>query len=169
MPEGCPRKMAKSLHGARSALSSPIQVELGSYKLVGWVCAVGFAAGGIAALFARQYFAAAGLFLFVALGIYIVLAAGSFSFSEQDIVHSTRFRRYLITWDQVRVIEVGNHGSLVLHGDGRRFALAPVSYWTGKEKEAAAELLSRKIETLGLKTYRTNTGDYKTHRNVQVS
>ena len=128
-----------------------------------------FTAGGIAASLARQYIAGTGLFLFVALGIYIILAAGSFSFSEQDIVHSTRFRRYLITWDQVRSVEVGNHGSLVLHGDDRRFVLAPVSYWTGNEKEAAAELMRRKIETLGLRTYRTNTGDYKTHRNVRVS
>jgi hypothetical protein len=150
-------------------VSSRIQVELGTYKTVGWVNVVLFTAGGIAACHARQYFAGGGLFLFVGLGIYIILAAGSFSLSEHDIVHSTRFRRYLITWDQVRTVEVGNHGSLVLHGDARRFVLAPVSYWTGKEKEAAAELLKRKIETLGLRMYRTKAGDYKTHRNVRVS
>jgi hypothetical protein len=131
-------------------VSSRIQVELGIYKAVGWVNVVLFTAGGIAACLARQYSAGGGLLLFVGLGVYIILTAGSFSLGEQDIVHSTRFRRYLITWDQVRTIEVGNQGSLVLHGDDKRFVLAPISYWTGKEKEAAAELLKRKIKTLGL-------------------
>lgn len=150
-------------------MSSRIQVELESYTWVGWIGVVLCSAGAIAASLARQYVAGAGLLLFVALGIYVICAAGSFSFSEQDIVHSTRFRRYSIAWDPVRSIEIGNQGSLVLHGDDRRFVWAPVSDWTGHEKDAAVALVRRKIETPGLRTYRTNTGDYKTHRNVRVA
>jgi len=149
-------------------LSSTLEVGLAGYKAVGWVCGLLFSAGSIAAAVAHQYLASAGLLPFALLGAYIIVAAGSFTFTELDVIHTTWFGRYRIAWTQVRTVEVGNGGSMVLHGDDKRFVLAPTAYWSGKDKSAALALLKRKFESLALSTYRTNIGDYKTHKNVRA-
>ena len=148
-------------------MSSTLEVGLAGYKAVGWVCGLAFSAGSIAAAVAHEYIVGAVFLAFGLLGLYVILAAGSFTFTESDVVHTTWFSRYRIAWSQVRTVEVGNGGSLVLHGDDKRFVLAPTSYWSGKDKSAALALLHRKFESLAPSIYHTNNGDYKTHKNVR--
>jgi len=71
-------------------------------------------------------------------------------------------------WVEVTRIEVGTQGTLVLHGDGKRFVVAPAAYWSGKQKPEAFEWFRRKIEGLAVPIYVSNTGDYKTHKNVKI-
>jgi hypothetical protein len=74
-----------------------------------------------------------------------------------------------IAWSDVRRIEVGNAGTIVLHGQDRRFALMPPGYWSGTQKPEAIALLQKKLKTFEADIFRTSVGDYKIHKNVRLT
>jgi hypothetical protein len=150
--------------------SSPaFEVGLLTYKVIGWLCCVVFVGASVGEFLARQFGPAYCFLLFVPLGAYLIASAGSILISEKNVEQRNTFGRYRIEWSDVRKIEVGNYGTIILHGKEKRFALAPPGYWSGKQKPDALALLQRKLTELHVAPYRSNVGDYKVHKNVRVS
>lgn len=139
-----------------------------SYQIIGGVCALFFLGCSVGALLAKQYPPIAVFAFFTLMGLFMLGFAGSYELSEAAVHHRTPFGHFRISWAEVAWVEIGTQGSLVLHGEGKRFALPPAAYWSGKQKPQAFELLKRKLDSLGLPTYPSNTGDYKIHKNVRV-
>jgi hypothetical protein len=139
-----------------------------TYQVVGAICALFFLACSAGAFFAKQYPPIAIFGFFVLMGMYMLLFSGHYEVSEAAVYHRSPLGHFRMKWSDVVGVEVGNYGSLILHGEGKRFALAPVAYWSGKQKAAAFEILKRKLETLRASVYASNVGDYKIHKNVRI-
>ena len=139
-----------------------------SYKIIGAVCALFFAGCAVGAFLARQYPPIAIFAFFIFMGLYMITSAGSSEISERFITHRNLFGTFRMAWAEVRKIEFGTQGSIILHGENKRFALAPAAYWSGKQKPEAFDLLRKTIDQLGIVSYPSNTADYKIHKNVRL-
>ena len=149
--------------------ATPIyEIALGTHRTVGAICIILSLSTGIAAFASRQYIPAYCLLLFAVLGTIVIATGGSIRISENAIEHKNLFGRYRIAWSDIRRIEVGNAGTLIFHGDNKRFTCIPPGFWSGSQKPDAVAMLTRKLEGLNVKTYRTSTGDYKMHKNVRA-
>ena len=147
---------------------SQFSVGLLSYKIIGWVCVVFFLGCSIGAYFARQYGPITIFMFFVLMGVYMIVSAGSYTLNDESVTHTNVFGSFHILWQNVRQIEVGTQGTLVLHGNDQRFILAPATFWSGRDKPEAFALLTKKIEDLDITPYPSNVADYKIHKNVRV-
>jgi hypothetical protein len=147
---------------------SAYQVRLGTHRAVGWVVVVVFSLATVGAAFRHQYGAAAFLFAFVLVGLLVNATGGMIFISDTNIEHRSRFGRYRIAWADVQRVEIGNAGTIVLHGQNQRFALMPPGYWSGAQKPEAVAMLQEKLKALEATIYRTSVGDYKIHKNVRV-
>jgi hypothetical protein len=148
--------------------SRPLKVGLLSYKIIAWVCMIFSFGCSLGAFFARQYGPSAFFWAFILMGLYMLISAGAFELDDDGVSHKNLTGHYRMIWRDVQRIEFGTQGSLVLHGEGKRFVLAAPSVWSGPEKPQAFELLGRKIKELGITPYPSNVADYKIHKNVKV-
>ena len=140
-----------------------------SDKIIGVVGTLFFAGCAVGAMLARQYPPSAIFAFFFCMSAYMIVSAGDFEISERDITHRTLFSTFRMAWAQVKKIELGTQGSIILHGENRRFVLAPPAFWSGKQKHEALGFLRKTIEQLGVESYSSYAADYKTHKNVRVS
>jgi Bacterial PH domain len=148
--------------------ASTYEVGLGTHRVLGFVIILLCTLAIVGALFGHQYGAAGGFFVFVMFGFLLIATGGAILIGETDIEHSNFFGRFRIDWSDVRRIEVGNAGTLILHGDDRRFALIPPGFRSGSQKPEAVAMLQRKLKALEVEVFRTSVGDYKIHKNVRV-
>jgi Bacterial PH domain len=147
---------------------SNYEVRLGTSRAVGWIVIALSSLCIVGALLRHQYGAAVGFFVFVLIGFLAIATGGSILISDTSVEQRSAFGRYRIAWSDVRRVEVGNAGTIVLHGQNKRFALMPPGYWSGSQKPGAVALLQERLKALEATVYRTNVGDYKIHKNVRV-
>jgi Bacterial PH domain len=143
-------------------------VALGTHRAIGWAVISLCTLAIVGASFRHQYPAAGGFFVFAMLGLLVMATGGAILIDEGGVEHSNFFGRFRIDWSAVRRIEVGNAGTLILHGDNRRFALIPPGFWSGRRKPEAVAVLQTKLKALEVEIFRTSVADYKIHRNVRV-
>jgi hypothetical protein len=139
-----------------------------SYKIIGAVCVLFFTGCAAGAFVAGQYPPITIFAFFALMGLFMLTTAGSFEISEKDITHRNHFGTFRLTWREVKEVELGTQGTIILHGEGKRFVLPPRAYWSGKQKHAAFGFLHKTIENLSLTCYSSNTADYKIHKNVRM-
>ena len=147
---------------------SPLKVGLLSYKVIAWVCVIFFLGCSAGAYQARQYAPSAFFWVFILMGVYMLISAGSFELDNEGVSQRNMGGHYRMLWRDVQRIECGTQGTLVLHGDGKRFVLPSPAVWSGSDKPRAFELLDRKIKESGIAPYPSNVADYKIHKNVKV-
>jgi hypothetical protein len=151
-----------------SPISPPLKVGLLSYTIIACVCVIFFLGCSAGAYYARQYGPAAFFWVFILMGVYMLISAGAFELDEDGVSHKNMGGHYRMLWRDVQRIDVGTQGSLVLHGEGKRFVLPSPAVWSGPEKPEAFELLDRKLKDSGITPYPSNVADYKIHKNVKV-
>ncbi|MDQ1832118.1 hypothetical protein [Massilia scottii] len=139
-----------------------------TYQILGAVCILFSGGCAVGAFLARQYPPIAVFAFFGLMGRYMIANAGRFEISEKFITQRNLFGAFRMAWAEVRRIEFGTQGSIVLHGEHKQFALPPAAYWSGKQKPEAFDLLSKTIDSIGVIKYPSNTADYKVHKNVRV-
>jgi hypothetical protein len=145
------------------------EVRLVSYKVVGWLGIVFGALCSVGAFLARQYGPIWVFGFFIGLGIYTILGAGRFVFDQEGVTHQTVLRMYRIHWNEVKRVEIGAaDGTVVLHGENKRFVLAPPSAWSGPQKFDAYSFFSKKVRDSGIVPYTSRIAAYKIHNNVRV-
>jgi hypothetical protein len=147
---------------------SNFEVRLATSRAVGWVVIALLSLCIVGAILRHQYGAAFGFFVFVLIGVLTIATRGSILISDIGVEQRSAFGRYRIAWSDVRRVEVGNAGTIVLRGQNQRFALMPPGYWSGSQKPGAVALLQEELKALEATIYRTNVGDYKIHKNVRV-
>lgn len=153
----------------RTNNSEHYTVKLVSYKVVGWLGIVFFTLCSVGAFLAKQYGPIAVFGFLVALGIYTLLGAGEFVLDQEGVTHQTVLRLYRIHWKEVKSIEIGAaDGTVVLHGENKRFILAPPSAWSGPHKFDAYSFFEQKVRDLGITPYTSRVAAYKIHKNVRV-
>jgi hypothetical protein len=129
-----------------------------------------FLACSVGAFVAGQYWAALFFWVFILMGVYMIVVGGHYTISDDNITHRNMLGTYRIAWRDVKRVEVGaQDGSIVLHGDNKRFVLAPPAMWSGKQKPDAFTFFTNKIKRSGITPYPSSTAAYKMHKNVKVS
>ena len=98
------------------------------------MCIVLCAEAGVAAFITKQYGPIAAFAFFVLLGVYLIISAGSFALDDECVSLQNAFGLFRMHWQEVRKVGVGTQGTIVLHGNGKRFVLAPPSLWSGPDK-----------------------------------
>jgi hypothetical protein len=151
-----------------SAFNRPLKVGLLSYKLIAWVDIIFFLGCSVGAYLAGQYGPSTFFWVFILMGVYMLMSSGMFELDEDGVSHKNVVGQYRMLWREVQRIEMGTQGSLVLHGEGKRFVLVPASFWSGPDKVEAFTLLDRKVKELAITPYPSNVADYKVHKNVKV-
>jgi hypothetical protein len=121
-------------------------------------------------LHAGQPWPALGLLGFSLLGVYLLVGAYSRYAVEEEALHAITPLgwHYRISWAEVRYVEHGTGGTVVFHGDNKRFVLPPAAFWSGTHKPAMYERLVRILESKKLVPVPSNTADYRFNRNVRV-
>ncbi|XAH22531.1 hypothetical protein AAFF27_21370 [Xylophilus sp. GW821-FHT01B05] len=138
------------------------------YLLIGAVCGLFFIACAVGAFLAQQYPPIAIFAVFILMGLYMVASAGSFEISDKAVTHRNLFGTFRMAWAEVRKVELGTQGAIILHGENKRFALAPPGYWSGRQKTEALALLRKAVERSGAIRYSSYAADFKIHRNVRA-
>ena len=136
--------------------SERYEVKLVSYKVVGWLAVVFFSLCSLGAYLARPYSPMRVFSFFVAFGIYIILGTGEFIFDQEGVTDRTVFRMYRRHWKEVKSVEIGAaDGTVVLHGENKRFVLAPPSAWSGSQKFDPYSCFAKKIRDSEVAPYRS--------------
>ena len=131
--------------------SSPSSYEVGllSYKIIGWVCVIFFAGCAIGAFMAKQYGPISIFAFFVLMGVYMIVAAGRFALDMQSIIHENIFGTFRISWNEIKQIEIGAaDGTLVLHGENKRFVIAPPLCGQGRKSPQHLPSCRKKLKEL---------------------
>ncbi|MCL1635494.1 hypothetical protein M2650_12765 [Luteimonas sp. SX5] len=143
-------------------------VGLRSYLAIGAAGCVFFTGCSIGAFVAKQYWPISVFAFFAVMSLYVLLSAGKYVLSDTHIAHQNMFGHFRMRWQDVRKVEFGTQGSIVLHGGEKRLVVAPPAYWSGSNKAEAFELLRSKLDKPDIKSYPSNLADYKIHKNVRV-
>jgi len=144
------------------------QVGLMSAKIIGAVSGIFFLACGVLAFISQAYGTLPVFGFFTLLGLYLLLGSGNFEISEEAISQRNIFGHFRILWHEIQKVEMGAQGTIVLHGENKRFVLSAPTFWSGQQKPEAFEFFRTKMEGLGVIFYPSNVADYKIHKNVRV-
>lgn len=145
-------------------------VEMRAYRMIGkgWIalCVVGL----ILTLLVDEYVMASVCVGAAAFGAYMVLGAGSFDIDDQGILHRSSFGAWRIRWDEIVRVEVGaGEGTMVLHGDNKRFILSSPGGWDESVKEEAFAFVVRQLESRQIPFQPSGVAAYKVMKNTRVS
>ena len=109
-------------------------------------------------------------FLIILLGLYVLLGSGTIEADENVIRTSSHLGVYEMHWEEIKKIETGNYGTIVLWGDDKRMIIPPYSYWKGWDGDQIIEMLRKKPNLEGLGIWNNNKlGDYLWNKNSKVS
>jgi hypothetical protein len=144
-------------------------IEMRSYRIIGWgwiaLCVVGL----IVALLIQQYLLAAGCLVSAAFGAYMVLGSGSFDIDSEGLCHRSSFGAWQIRWDEIARVEVGaGEGTMVLHGNNKRFILSSPGGWDESVKDEAFAFVTRQLESREIPFKPSGVAAYKIMKNTRV-
>ena len=144
------------------------RVGMAPYKVIAWICVLFFLSAAVMAWLDGAFIPALIFLAFVALGIYMLLNAASIILNNRTVSVHSALGAYQIRWDEVRWVEAGTSGTLVLHGDAKRLVLPPATAWSGTDKPALFSALHDELNHRGLKRVPSATADYKMNKNVKM-
>ena len=144
-------------------------IEMRSYRIIGWgwiaLCAVGL----IVALLIQQYLLAGGCVVSAAFGAYMVLGSGSFDIDSDGLFHRSSFGAWQIRWVEISRVEVGaGEGTMVLHGNNKRFILSSPGGWDESVKDEAFAFVTRQLESRRIPFKESGVAAYKIMQNTRV-
>jgi hypothetical protein len=145
----------------------PYRIKIMINLIVGWVGIILFGLLALYSIYREQYYAALPFLCFIALGVYVIFAGGTYVFDQDGVTHECGFGIFRMRWRDVRRIEQ-NYGATALIGEHSRFVLPPPSQWSGPEKAYASSLLTMKIRGSGITPVWSSSVNLKWHRNVRL-
>jgi len=144
-------------------------VEMRLYRIIGWSW-VGLCVVGMVVTFLSQMYWPAAACIFSALfGVYMVLGSGSFDIDSDGLIHKSSFGTWKIRWDEISSVEVGEvEGTMVLHGNNKRFILSSPGGWDASVKDDAFAFVVKELEARNLSPQPSGTAAYKIMKNTRV-
>lgn len=144
-------------------------VEMRPYRIIGWVWIALCTVGLIVVLLSQQYLLAAGCLVSAAFGAYMVLGSGSFDIDSEGLFHRSSFGAWQIRWDEISSVEVGaGEGTMVLHGNNKRFILSSPGGWDESVKDEAFAFVTRQLESREIPFKPSGVAAYKIMKNTRV-
>jgi len=112
-----------------------------------------------------------------ALSVFLISSCGRVILDDEGVTHRNVFGVYRIAWAECRKIELApgadkfgiSKGSLVLHGEQKRFVLPSPVGWSGPHSIQAQAFLAKKVAETGLTPVFIRIAMLKSHKNVRVS
>ncbi|MFA5055292.1 MAG: hypothetical protein WC562_03840 [Dehalococcoidia bacterium] len=147
----------------------PIQYKVGmrSIKIIGCIGITVFTIVAIVAFLAQQYVGIWICFAVILLGAILILAPGHFIFDEESVTWRNIFLTRRIYWRDIKKIEYGQGGDLLLHTDKKRLNVFPPSFWSGPDKENALAFFLRKLQECEATPYPGGGSPSNLNKNVK--
>ncbi len=143
---------------------------MSTYRMAGWLSLLLFGFFTWFSYSCCRGWPALFFFFFTGLGLYLILAAGSFDLDEQSLTHQSAFGRWRIGWNEIVSVEVGQvDGTIVLHGTDKRFILAPPGYWRGVDRKLVLDFVLAQLEARKVPMKTSRGAAYKIMRNTRVT
>jgi hypothetical protein len=144
-------------------------IEMRSYRIIGWgwftLCIIGM----VATFLFQRYWPAAGCAFSALFGAYMALSAGSFDIDGVGLVHKSSFGAWQIHWDEISRVEIGEvEGTMVFHGDNKRFILSSPGGWDESVKDKAFSFVSKQLASRNIPAQASGTAAYKFMKNTRV-
>ena len=150
-------------------MSDIYNIDMRSYRIIGWISFFLSFVGTVSALLAREYFPALGFVVLSLVGLYIALGAGVFQINSRHIEHRSYFGTWQITWNEISDAEIGiADGTIILKGENKRFVLSPPSWWSCSNKDEILEFVFNMLESRGVTLISSKIAAYKTMKNTRV-
>ncbi|MBU0663342.1 MAG: hypothetical protein KJ990_02240 [Proteobacteria bacterium] len=144
-------------------------IEMRSYRIIGWGWIVFCAVGMIVTFLSKLYWPAAGCVFSSLFGAYMVLGSGSFDIDHDGLIHKSSFGTWQIRWDEISRVEIGEvEGTMVLHGNNKRFILSSPGGWDGSVKDDAFAFVIKQLEARDIPLQPSGTAAYKIMKNTRV-
>lgn len=145
-------------------------IDMRSYRLIGWGWFAFCVAGLLLTLWYKVYSQAAIAALAALFGAYMALGSGSFDIDDDGITRTSSFGKWRIRWDEITRVEIAEmEGTMVLHGDNKRFILSSPGGWDPAVKDAAFAFVTGQFETRGIPAQPSGAAAYKFMKNTRVS
>ncbi|MGH9882397.1 MAG: hypothetical protein ACRD6N_13250 [Pyrinomonadaceae bacterium] len=139
-------------------------------KIVGWLGVAFFLFCGVSAWLAGARWPAAFFLGFVAVGIYLILSAGSMEMDSQGIKYHLPLASYEIRWSDVKSIEIDPQGgNIVFIGEGKRLAALGPVMWSGKDKLEMRRLIGAQMKKGGIEMKTTGKAMLRLSKNTRVT
>jgi hypothetical protein len=126
----------------------------------------GYAA--IASFQSDSFWVSLTFIFFLLLPVYLLLFFGKIHIDDKVVRHSTLVGTYEISWDEIKEIQ-HSQGVCVLIGEQKQIAVTDVQYWSGSEKDAAAEFYWNQIDNRGVKFTETAKALFKLSKNSRIN
>jgi len=158
-------------------LDRTLVVKPTSVRILGWIVVVFMLFCAIMAWRADRGRASASthafvvlLFLtFVAMGIYLLLTAGSVEVTGETISYRSPVALYQINLSEVTYIEIDRSGhSIVFCGENKRLAALGPMYWSGSDKKRILNWLGGETDKRGIEIRPTEKAMYRFSKNTRV-
>lgn len=144
-------------------------VDMGSYRLIGWGWFAFCVAGLLLTLWYELYSQAAVAAVAALFGAYMALNSGTFDIDNDGITRTSSFGRWRIRWDEITRVEIAEvEGTMVLHGDNKRFILSSPGGWDATVKDAAFAFVSGQLEARNLPPQPSGAAAYKFMKNTRI-
>ena len=152
-----------------SGVVRPLTVKPTQAIVVGWVCVAFFVGCAFFSWRAGQGEVAPLFLLFVGLGGYLILTAGTIKMDSDTITYITILARYQMRWSEVERIETDMSGSsVVFFGNNKQLAMYGLGYWSGVDREQMLRVMTAQTELRQIKTEQTQKAMYRRSKNTKL-
>src|SRR5262245_36923968 len=140
-----------------------------SCRYLGWGCTIFFGYFLISATSTGQAYLSFLFLVFVLLGVFLTMAPGEITVSENDIVNKTSFGIYRIRWSEVERMETGHiYEGFVFHGDGKRLVVPGSDEWSKKTRQPVIDYINAEIEQRQIPVESTVWAAFKSCKNTRM-
>jgi len=109
-----------------------------------------------------------GFIGFMALGVYVVLSSGDYTFNDDAAEYKNFFGRWRFYWRDITTIEISVKGTILLLGSNQRFIIISPGYIRGEQRKPAFELISKKLTESNILPKKTKFGDFLWNKNCRL-
>ena len=145
-----------------------IDIDMRSYRWVGYGTLSFFLIFSVAAIRASQYWPSVGFAAFAFVGLYITTSAGSYALTLEFISYESRLGCWRIHWAEVASAQFSAMGTLLLLGHDKRFVLSPSTWWPRSIRLAATTFVSERLKEQHITPLLSHTADYRRMKNTRV-
>ena len=138
-------------------------------KVIAWVCIALFSFCAVMSWRAGEGKVTALFLIFVAVGIFILVFAGSMQMNQEFVFYKCLLANYSMKWNEVEKIEIdAQGGAIVFIGKNKQLAALGPSYWSGSDKREMLALLASKIKSNAIQVEQSPKALFKMSKNTKA-
>jgi hypothetical protein len=144
-----------------------VLVKILPWTIGAWICTVGLVGFAIFATLAKAFGPAILFVTFAVFAGLLIWRYGPIELTHEEISMMTPAGKFGLRWAEVQAVEFGS-SHLVLNGENKRLVVPHPMFWTGRQKVAAAEILSGFFRDAKITPFSSFSADFKLSKNAKT-